>query len=57
MVVKFVFNVLFLYFLHFVFSHVCEVAKKLDIQGVMHNFEWALINSVYRWFMCDQHLG
>ena len=23
----------------------------------MHDFEWALINSVGRWFRCDHHLG
>ncbi len=28
----------------------CDLgARNLDIQGVMHDFEWALINSVERW--------
>ena len=25
--------------------------------GVMHDFEWALINSIERWFKCEYHLG
>ena len=32
-------------------------AKGLDVLGVMHNFEWALVNSIERWFKCDYHLG
>jgi hypothetical protein len=34
-----------------------EGAKGLDVTGVMHDFEWALINSIERWFKCDYHLG
>ncbi len=25
--------------------------------GVMHDFEWALVNSIERWFRCEYHLG
>jgi hypothetical protein len=34
-----------------------EGTKGLDVTGVMHDFEWALINSIERWFKCDYHLG
>ncbi len=29
----------------------------MDVTGVMHDFEWALINSIERWFKCEFHLG
>ena len=29
----------------------------MDIMGVMHDFEWALIDSIERWFKCEFHLG
>ena len=29
----------------------------MDVHGVMHDFEWAMINSIERWFKCDYHLG
>ena len=29
----------------------------MDVTGVMHDFEWALINSIERWFKCEYHLG
>ncbi len=29
----------------------------MDVHGVMHDFEWAIINSIERWFKCDYHLG
>ena len=32
-------------------------AKGLDVLGVMHDIEWALVNSIERWFKCDYHLG
>ena len=25
--------------------------------GVMHGFEWALVNSIEKWFKCEYHLG
>ena len=32
-------------------------AKGVDVLGVMHDFEYALVNSIDRWFKCDYHLG
>jgi hypothetical protein len=29
----------------------------MDVYGVMHDFEWAMINLIERWFKCDYHLG
>ena len=29
----------------------------MDVHGVMHDFEWAMINSIERWFKCDYCLG
>ena len=29
----------------------------MDVHGVMHDFEWAMINSIERWFRCNYHLG
>ena len=29
----------------------------MDIYGVMHDFEWAMINSIEKWFHCNYHLG
>jgi hypothetical protein len=29
----------------------------MDVHGVMHDFEWAMINSIERWFGCNYHLG
>ena len=29
----------------------------MDVHGVMHDFEWAMINSIERWFKCNYHLG
>ena len=29
----------------------------MDVHGVMHDFEWAMINLIERWFKCDYHLG
>ena len=29
----------------------------MDVTGVMHDFEWALLNSIERWFKCEYHLG
>jgi hypothetical protein len=31
--------------------------KGMDVHGVMHDFEWAMINSIEKWFKCDYHLG
>ena len=31
--------------------------KDLSVQGVMHDFEQALINSVGKWFKYEHHLG
>ena len=31
--------------------------KGIDVSGVMHDFEWALMNSIERWFKCEYHLG
>ena len=29
----------------------------MDVHGVMHDFEWAMINSIEKWFRCNYHLG
>ena len=29
----------------------------MDVHGVMHDFEWAMINSIERWFTCNYNLG
>ena len=29
----------------------------MDVTGVMHDFECALINLIERWFKCEYHLG
>ncbi len=29
----------------------------MDVHGVMHDFEWAMINLIERWFNCNYHLG
>ncbi len=29
----------------------------MDVHGVMHDFEWAMINSIEKWFKCDYHMG
>ncbi len=34
-----------------------EGPKGIDVSGVMHDFEWALVNSIERWFNCEYHLG
>ena len=34
-----------------------EGPKGIDVSGVMHDFEWALVNSIERWFKCEYHLG
>ena len=31
--------------------------KGIDVAGVMQDFEWALVNSIERWFKCEYHLG
>jgi hypothetical protein len=31
--------------------------KGIDVAGVMHDFEWALVNSIEKWFKCEYHLG
>jgi hypothetical protein len=31
--------------------------KGIDVTGVMHDFEWALVNSIEKWFRCEYHLG
>ena len=31
--------------------------KGIDVSGVKHDFEWALVNSIEKWFKCEYHLG
>ena len=42
---------------HFINNFVLEGPKGIDVTGVMHDFEWALVNSIERWFKCEYHLG
>ena len=29
----------------------------MDVHAIMHDFGWALINSVVTWFKCEHHMG
>ncbi len=41
----------------FIFVKYFEGGKGIDVLGIMHDFEWALVNSIERWFHCNYHLG